>query len=170
MLGILAFFASLSTWSILLFVLGVLLLIVEMFLPGFGVVGIAGILCLIVDIFITATSWIQGLIMAAVIVVLLALLFAIFVLLSSRGRFPRALVLRDATDAAEGFSAAEDMQYLMGKRGVAQTDLRPSGNADFDGVRLDVVTRGDFIEHGSAVRVVEVEGNRIVVATVDDSN
>ena len=162
-MSIAEFFSSLSTWSILLFVLGIALIVVEMFQPGFGVAGVGGILCLIVDIFITANSWLQGLILAAALLVLLALLFAIFVLLSARGHFPGRLVLRDSTDAEAGFSAAEDLQYLMGRRGVAATDLRPSGNADFDGVKLDVVTRGEFVERGSAVAVIEVEGNRIVV-------
>lgn len=162
-MSILEFFSSLSTWSILLFLIGVALIVVEMFQPGFGIAGIGGIICLIADIFITAHTWMQGLIMAAIIVVLLALLFAIFVLLSARGRFPGKLVLKESTGAEEGFSAAEDMQYLMGKQGIAVTDLRPAGNADFDGVKLDVVTRGEFVEHGNSVAVIEVEGNRIVV-------
>jgi len=72
-------------------------------------------------------------------------------------------VLSDSTSAESGFSGAEDMQYLLGKAGTTLTPLRPSGNADFDGVRLDVVSRGEFIDPGTPIEVIEVEGNRIVV-------
>jgi len=52
---------------------------------------------------------------------------------------------------------------LVGKSGVALTDLRPAGTARFGDDRVDVVTQGDFIAHGTTIQVLHVEGNRVTV-------
>ena len=57
----------------------------------------------------------------------------------------------------------DDMKVLLGKSGQTRSVLRPAGIADFDGVRLDVVTEGEFIEAGEPVTITRVEGGRIVV-------
>ena len=51
----------------------------------------------------------------------------------------------------------------MGKQGRTTSVLRPAGIGDFDGVRLNVVTEGGFIEQGTRIEIVRVEGGRIVV-------
>ena len=55
------------------------------------------------------------------------------------------------------------MQKLVGREGVSLTPLRPSGNGDFDGEKLDVVSDGAFIPQGARIRIVRVEGLRILV-------
>jgi membrane-bound serine protease (ClpP class) len=55
------------------------------------------------------------------------------------------------------------MAGLIGKNGVATTTLRPAGKAKIEGKLVDVVTQGDFIEKGAQIRVLRLEGNRIVV-------
>ena len=162
-MDILEVFTNLSTWSVILFIAGFLLVIAEMFNPGFGVPGVLGIICLIGGILVTAETVEQGLLMGLAILVILAILLTIVLYSASRGRLSKTLILKDSTSREEGFTGTEDMDYLLGKEGIAATPLRPAGCADFDGVRLDVVTRGEFIEQGAAVRVTEVEGNRIVV-------
>jgi len=162
-MGIAEFLASVSTLSIIIFIIGIVLIIAEMFQPGFGWSGGLGIFLLAIDILITAKTFMQGVIMAAVLISLLVILLCISVYLATKGYLPKKLILSDSTSAETGFSGAEDMQYLLGKTGTALTTLRPSGNVDFDGVRLDVVSRGEFIDPGTPVEVIEVEGNRIVV-------
>lgn len=155
--------SNISTWSIIIFIAGLIFIVIEMFNPGFGVPGGIGILLLIIDILITAKTFVQGLIMAAILASLVVILLSISVYLASKGYLPKKLILSDSTSSETGFSAVEDMQYLLGKTGTAITPLRPSGNVDFDGVRLDVVSRGEYISPGTEVEVIEVEGNRIVV-------
>ena len=87
---------------------------------------------------------------------------------ASKGRLSRSIVLRDRTDTASGFSGTEDLHTLVGRRGSALTVLRPAGIADIDGVRLDVVTQGEFLNAGASVEVIEVEGNRIVVRAASE--
>jgi membrane-bound ClpP family serine protease len=57
----------------------------------------------------------------------------------------------------------EKLGFFLSKEGIALTPLRPSGTADFDGVRLDVITRGEFVEKGTKVFVEEIKGKKIVV-------
>lgn len=162
-MNVAVFFADISVVSIVIFIIGVAMLVAEVFQPGFGFFGIGGIICLVVDIIITADTLTEGLIMAAVLFVLVALMLMVSAALVSKGHLPKKLVLTESTDSGSGFSGVEDMQYLLGKEGKAVTDLRPSGMMDMDGVRLDVVSRGDYIRAGTSVEVVEVESNRIVV-------
>ena len=156
-------FGAISVLSVVLFVAGIALIVLELHIPGFGIVGILGIICLIVDIMITAENLTQGLLLAAFVIVILVVVFVIFASYTSRGKFPRFLVLRDSAKKEDGFSAAEDNSCLIGKDGTAVSPLRPAGMADIDGTRMDVVSYGDFIDAGARVVVTEVIGNRIVV-------
>lgn len=73
--------------------------------------------------------------------------------------FPRVLsrwlALNHKMTSEEGYVAAPDLSSLLGCEGVAATDLRPSGKADFDGRKLDVTTRQGFLKKGSRIKVIE---------------
>ncbi len=168
-MGIFESLANMSTLALIIFIAGMILIAVEMFFPGFGVAGGIGILLLFVGVVMTAKTVAQGFIMGAVILVILAVLLAILLRSASKGRLSRSIVLRDRTDAASGFSGTEDMHALVGRKGSAVTVLRPAGIAEIDGVRLDVVTQGEFLSAGSALEVSAVEGNRIVVRAVSQT-
>ncbi|MCL2365991.1 MAG: hypothetical protein FWC75_02965 [Oscillospiraceae bacterium] len=154
--------SNFSWISITLFILGVGFIIVEMYTPGFGIFGALGILSLIACILVTAQTVLQGLVLTGIFFVIILLLLTIFLLFFSK-RLPKKLILHEAETLEQGFSGTEDMKYLMGKTGTVSTSCRPSGSADFDGVKLDVVSNGEFIEKGTLVEVIEIEGNRIVV-------
>ena len=154
---------NVSVISIILFLVGIAFVIIELYQPGFGFFGIAGLVCLVVCIFVTAQTVRQGLILSAVFFVLLIILLVIFFTLISKGRLPKKLVLQESTSAELGFSGAEDMRHLLGKTGTVMSTCRPAGNADFDGAKHDVISRGEFIDKGATVEVIEIEGVRIVV-------
>ncbi|HUU83217.1 MAG TPA: NfeD family protein, partial [Phycisphaerae bacterium] len=69
--------------------------------------------------------------------------------------------------ASTGPPAEQDGE-LVGREGVARTDLRPSGSAQIGNRRYNVVSDGELIAPGTKVRVIEVRGNRIVVEAVDN--
>jgi membrane-bound serine protease (ClpP class) len=78
--------------------------------------------------------------------------------------FGRRLVLEAEMGAEQGYtSPPESDRRQFGRTGTALSPLRPAGVADIDGVRVDVVSEGDFIEAGAAIEVTRVEGNRVVV-------
>ncbi len=146
--------------EVLLFFGGVLLLLAEIFLiPGFGVAGVAGIAAILASIYFTFGN--QTLYVASVAVLIVAAgLFLAFRYLP-RTRAGRALVLESAI-AGEA-PPEEKLRPLEGAVGKALTPLRPAGVAQFGERKVDVVAEGEFIERGSTVRVVRVEGVRVVV-------
>ena len=141
---------------VLCFIAGIGLVALEVFLPGFGLPGISGIAFLTACI---ALTWfnVNGLAVAA-IVISMALKSA------AKGRLSKSNIILNETESSEaGYNAVEEMDVFLGRVGVATTVLRPTGMADFDGVRLNVVTEGEFISAQTAVRITKVDGPRIVV-------
>jgi len=158
--------ASASWISITLFVVGIGLLIVEMFDPGFGVFGIFGVICLIGCIFVTASTVTEGIMLTAFFFVIILIMLGIFLFLVSKGKLPGKLILKDSESKDDGYSGTIDMNEYKGKTGIVTTTCRPVGNVDFDGSKLEVVSQGEFIEKGTKVEVIEIEGNRVVVKAI----
>ena len=76
----------------------------------------------------------------------------------------RRLVLETGMAADQGYvSAPESDRRWLGQTGTAISPLRPAGIAEFDGARVDVVSDGGFVDAGSTIEVIRVDGNRIVV-------
>lgn len=160
------YLATMSGWlATLALVLGILALIIEIFfVPGFGVAGVIGVvllgwgvLLLSVDIF-HAT---QALTLALVITVLV-LVGGIW--LATKFNFWRKVTLDNRQNREEGYLAPNrEMEKLLGQQGLAATPLRPAGSALIEGLKVDVVTEGEFIPPGTQVIVIKVEGTRVVV-------
>ena len=163
-----AFFSGISLWSLVLLVAGIGFLIGEIFHPGFGLPGVLGLVCLGLDILISAQTLAQGLLMTAVAAVIVLVVFLIGASLISRGKLPKKLVLSDENGSVEGFVSGDGDGAAPGQTGRAATVLRPAGIAEIGGRRLDVVTRGEFIPEGASLRVEAVEGSRIVVAAAGE--
>ena len=149
-------------WLVLLIV-GFGLVVLEIYLPGFGLPGILGGICLIAGVALKAQSdLIVWLVMTLVIAALLCVVLSISMRSASKGRLDRSrFVLRDVATTSQ--LSGGDMAFYVGKSGVTTTALRPSGNAEIDGVKLNVLSDGEFIAEGERVKVVSVEGNRILV-------
>ncbi len=104
-------------------------------------------------------------VLGAALVITAAVAFAWLRHLPNSGRFS-GLFLRGGMDRADGFISAAPRDDLVGRDGVALTDLRPAGTARIGEERVDVVTEGEYVAQGSAVRVIRSEGYRHVVAGV----
>ncbi len=136
-------------------------------LPGFGVAGIIGILFLVGG---TVAAWMLlgptwgWLAITATIVLSIALSIVAF-----RSRAVRKRLVLDTQLERGGGTASADLVNLIGVVGETRSDLRPAGIALLDDRRLDVVSEGGFIEKGTKVKVVDVEGPRIIVAKDNQS-
>ena len=154
---------------ILLFIFGMGLLIVEAFMPGFGLPGIAGVVLHVIAVVLT---WFNHGPMAALgmtIILLSIIAIAISVSLRSaaNGKLSKSKIVLNETESNEaGYRSSEDMQIFLGKEGVATTVLRPTGMAEFDDVKLNVVSEGEYIQAGTKVQIVRVEGSRILVRAI----
>ena len=151
------------------FLIGIGLMVLEAFMPGFGLPGISGI---ILEVVAVALTWMNHGPMAALGMTLIVLsILAIAISMSLRsaanGKLSRSkLVLNDTESNEAGYRSTEDLDVLLGREGVTTTVLRPTGMAEFDGVRLNVVSEGEFIQSGTRVQIVRVEGSRILVRTI----
>jgi membrane-bound serine protease (ClpP class) len=154
---------GLQTLELILLIAGVVLLIVEACVPGFGVFGVLGILCLSVDIFLFAKSPLQGVLMFFGLIALIVILVSILVRFSRKGVILRNFILRSSTGAEQGYNSARDFSTLVDSSGLTLTPLRPAGEVEIGGKRYDVVSQGEYIDKGTEIRVIETEGNRIVV-------
>ena len=163
-----------AEWAFLLFLLGLGLIALEVFvIPGFGVAGILGITLMIGSIFFvfdkayefrTAVMWLSiSVILSAGLVILAAFYLP-------ETQLFRRLALSAVMDTESGYhsSSTEDFQAYLGKSGTALTPLRPSGTARIANNRVDVVTVGDFIAQDRTVKVVSVEGPKVFVEAVED--
>ena len=82
----------------------------------------------------------------------------------SKGKLSKSQIILHETESNEaGYRASEDMEVFVGREGTTSTVLRPTGIADFDGVRMNVSSEGDYIPAGVTVRIIRVEGQKILV-------
>jgi membrane-bound serine protease (ClpP class) len=148
---------------ITLILVGVLLLVLETFLPGL-VVGAIGVICLFAAViwaYVNVGSG-TGTIVLALVVFGLIVGTALWMRYLPRSRFAR----RFASEQAVGDIGTERPE-LLHQTGTALTPLRPCGTAVINGHRVDVVTEGGMIERRTPVKVVAVEGIRVVVRALD---
>ena len=146
---------------LLCLMLGAALMIVEVFLPGFGLPGVSGIVLIGAG---TVIIWLKAGALTAlatllVVIAVLAVLISYMMRRATEGGAHARIFLREKEELRSG----EDMQVLLGKKGRTTSVLRPAGIGDFDGVRLNVVTEGSFIERDRPIEIVNVDGARIVV-------
>ena len=155
-----------ATWiGVLLFLGGCALLLLETHvLPGHGWPALTGLGLIFVGLFYALGGSQAGALYpaATALFVTVALLVAFFLYLPKSGVWKRLGQPMRQT-AQSGYVSSDDYTGFLGRHGVAVTLLRPSGTAEFEGVRLPVVSDGEFVSPGTAVQVVTVQGNRIVV-------
>ena len=173
-----------SWFEIGLFATGIILLIIEVaVLPGFGVAGISGLVCILLSLFLAMFSLPDmsgGFDMALTLEHLERPLIHLFVMLATltvvgllllrylpSSPVWRLLALDSAMTAATGHTSIPSQSQWIGHEGLAHSTLRPGGIIEIDGRRLDAMTQGDFITKGSRVRVVAEGGPQLVVVAVD---
>ena len=130
-------------------------------MPGFGLPGVSGIVLIGAG---TVIIWLKAGALTAlatllVVIAVLAVLISYMMRRATEGGAHARIFLREKEELRSG----EDMQVLLGKQGRTTSVLRPAGIGDFDGVRLNVVTEGSFIERDRPIEIVNIDGARIVV-------
>jgi membrane-bound serine protease (ClpP class) len=142
---------------------GIAVLLAEVMLPSGGLLTIVALGCFGYSLYLvfTAVSAFAGMVFVLADIILIPVVLIAGLKLLARS----PLALKTSLSSKSGFSSydQEKDEDYVGRQGKAATDLRPAGTAVIEGKRVDVVTRGDYIEKGSAVTVISVEGSRIVV-------
>ena len=153
--------------SIILLVIGFGLLVAEFIIPG-GVAGFLGIAAILGSILLAG-----GDLKSTAIAVLIAMIVATVGMVSVVKFFGKRLdlfkriILTDATDTESGYVSTTNRPELVGKIARTVTALRPSGTIKLDDERIDAVSEGRFIDNGKDVKIIKVEGSRIVVRELE---
>lgn len=153
-------------YTIIIFILGISLLIFEVFIPDFGIAGIIGILLIIFGLYQTLGDLTQAIRDLSIAVLLSA---GLVIVLAKKGysfdNFSK-LVLQNDLTSERGFLSNIDYSSLLGQTGKTLTVLRPTGKALFEEITLDVLSQDERIEENVLVEVVKVEGSKIIVRRV----
>ncbi|MBQ8632995.1 MAG: serine protease [Lachnospiraceae bacterium] len=149
--------------GIVLLIAGFVLVGIEMAVPGFGLPGISGIISLVLGIIFTADTVSEGIIMAIIVIVILGIMLAVAMALLGSKKMKSPMVLREDVKGEQGFLESSDLDYLVGKEGVATTDLRPAGKGNFDGIEFDILSGGSYIKKGQNIIISKVKDNKLIV-------
>ncbi len=145
---------------ITLYIIGLCAITLELFIPG-AIVGICGAGCVIASIVFAYlyVSNLLGHILLGIGICFIPIFFITWYKLLTRTFAVK--------DTEEGFSSASDkLDELLSAEGVAITTLRPSGTANINGNKVDVVSEGEMISKNTKIKVIDIKGNRIVVKPV----
>ncbi len=156
--------------AIILIAIGFILVFIEIFiLPSFGPVGILGGVMMIAGLIIAGyrEGFQTAIIYAGITFGISLPLCAIGFWLMPRTKIGGSLILKTTEHKDEGFkSGSEDLEKLLGMKGIVITPLRPAGTIKIGNDKFDVITQGEFITKGSEVEIIKVEGSKIVVRKI----
>ena len=153
-------------YQIGIFLVGIVCILIEMLLPTVGLLAGLGVAAMLYSVVLALGGDINAI---YAMLISLAAAIALFALIAKRlpsSRLWNKLVLKDQSTSARGYVSAEEKPELVGKTGEVLTELRPAGSILLDGVPVDVVSEGAFLEKGEQVRVISVQGSRVVVRKV----
>jgi len=158
------------TLAILLLGLGLALIVAEVLFPSFGVLGVLATLAIIgaiVSAFSQNDSIGMNFLIATAVLVPATIMLGLKLLPHSP--LAKHLVVGGFSFEDGAGIDRRDLE-LEGKEGLVESSLRPAGTARIDGRRVDVVTRGEMLDVGTRVRVIELHGNRVVVARMETNS
>lgn len=149
-----------------LFVLGAVFIGIELVTPAVGVFGLAGVVMVFGSLFFMLGADVQAVYILAGGIAVAVVLFAVLGKRLPKSRFLAGVTLKDRSTRERGYSSQEDKSEYVGRRGRTITILRPSGTVRIGRERVDAVSHGDFIDKDTDIRVVQVEGTRVIVEPV----
>nr|WP_229666679.1 nodulation protein NfeD [Paraliobacillus quinghaiensis] len=152
--------------AIILLLLGMVLIIVEVFMPG-GILGLLGIGAIVGSLFMSSND-VGHMSMSIAIAIIVAIITAVLLYktIGLEKGFLKYIILNDATSTEKGYVSSVSRLDLIGMEGSTVTPLRPAGTAVFGSERLDVVTEGGYIASQKNVKIIKTEGSRIVVREI----
>jgi len=161
------YLAGAGNWfALLVFVIGVVLLIAEIFfIPGTGIAFVLSVICLGAGVILSFDNINTGIwVFAIALMVTTIITYFSFKYIMKTSFWKERIVLNPEYKDEKGYKAGtRDYTEFMGKVGLTLTPLRPVGRAQFDEEKIEVVSEGEFVEKDVKVEVIQIEGNRVVV-------
>lgn len=163
-------FADYGFASMMVMIFGLVLCMIEVVMPGFGVFGILGSFFTIggaISRIVLGVTWVQILAMFILVVAVVAISVILVSVLARLGLLGKVAIVQDKTVVPVDYEKPSKEQLkLVGKTGFAHTVFKPSGKLVLNGVIYDAISDGEFIEQGEKIKVVEIKNNNIIVKKV----
>lgn len=160
------FTGAIGTGIVILFIIGVILILAEIFLiPGFGVAGISGITAILVSLFYIFPNRSVAINVLLAVVLFTLVIGILMIRKFGSSRFWRRISLD--TSSKNYYSSSSKKDYLN-KNAVTLSKLRPAGTIEIEGQRADAVSEGGFIDKGKKVKVISISGSKIVVREIPE--
>lgn len=152
--------------TIITFVMGITLLALEIFIPSFGVIGIAGVILTIYSVMDSFSDNQMGILVLIVSALAIVLTVTIYVKLGfDRSLFDR-MILTNTNSSTRGYNSKISHSDLIGKLGISKTILRPTGKIEIDGRTYDAKSESDFIQKDRKVSVNDIKDGHIIVKEI----
>ncbi|MCD6394738.1 MAG: hypothetical protein J7M40_14695, partial [Planctomycetes bacterium] len=155
-------------FAIFLFITCAILLVLEIFVPSFGLLTVFSLACVAAGIAIffkfgPVTGWIGVFAAGAIVPIVWIIAYRIF----PKTPFGKHVTLgKPNREKGDAIPDTKELEEMMGKQGVVLTPLRPVGMCDFKGKRLECVAETGYIDKESKIRVIHVEGTQLTVRLI----
>jgi len=168
-------FSNMQWFVIVCLCVGLVSLFIEIFQPGFGIFGITGVILLILGIILRAVfhspndnTLIQTFQLILLLFIFIAGTLLFFMIGNKKKWWKKSPFSQDETAVDVNFSeGTENFSSLIGKNGIATTDLHPVGKMLYNGKTYDVVAENFFVDNGKKLKVIAVEGVKITVKNIE---
>lgn len=151
--------------GVFVLIVGIILIGIEFYMPGFGIPGVSGTIFTVAGIFLTGRNISERIIVGLVAIILIAVMLVLSIMVFNSKNVKSPIKLDTDLQGKNVFIEEKDMEYLVGKIGIALTDLKPSGKGEFDGVKLDIIT-SKYLPKGAQLIITEIKNNKIFVDEV----
>ncbi len=155
-----------SLYQIAIFIVGIIFIIVEILTPTVGILAAVGIVAILYSLVLAMGGDINAIYMMVLALVVSIIIFVIIIKKLPSSKLWQKVVLTNTSSSEKGYVSAVDYSRYLHKEGIVLSELRPSGTAKIDGDLLDVISEGSFIGKGEKIRVIKVEGVRIIVRKI----
>ena len=156
-----------SQWtSLIVFVTGLILLVIEAIIPGFGLPGISGIILVLAGTVLAMGTVTSALLSLSIAIIITAIITIVLIKFGHKNQKLASIILNTSQKDNEGYLSATTQEEYLDKKGISISELRPSGVIEIDGRRVDALSEGVFIPKGSEIKVIRVEGSKIIVRRI----
>ena len=147
-------------WIVMLGIIGLILLMAEALIPGFGIFGIIGGACMLGSTAMAGIKYGFGVFLMMIAAFIVLLLLFISVANKKKDKF----VLKDVLNTQDFDESI--LKYMQGKQGITITTVQPYGKMEVEGKQIDVCSEGGYIEKNKIVQIVQIRGKIVVVKEV----
>lgn len=164
-----AMFSGLGLVSTICFIVGIIFLIIEIFIPGFGIFGFCGIgltgFSIIFKICIgDSVEEVLWTLLVAVLVIVV--LLVVFIYSARKGLISKSALMNNGT-ALPTFFNSSNLEFLIGEKGECVSDLKPIGKVKIENEIYEATSQDEYLDIGTKIEVVSVENNTLCVHVIE---